>query len=149
MTELPIPDPEGFDQRKEVGYSDEEALRLSTDLFFMATGLKTYPTVPFELRMVNEAIYQMAWYLQESHENQEAMFSPFSSERIGSYSYSKMAKAVQDGDKTGVDWFDRAVEYFSDKNIHDGGLFDVISEKVFPHGFENSTFTHRDTYGGR
>jgi len=135
MSEIVPPSVNEFQHRKDEGYTDEEALRLATDLFFRATNLKAYPTIPSEVRLVNEAIYHMAWFLQERHEDQEAMFSPFSSERIGSYSYSKMAKAVAEGSETGVNWFDWAVAYFLNQQSHDGGLFDTTSEDVFARGF--------------
>lgn len=42
-----------------------------------------------------------------------AKSSPFSSESIGSYSYSKAAKAVSKGETTGVEWFDLAIKNLS------------------------------------
>ena len=42
-----------------------------------------------------------------------SFYSPFQSERLGSYCYSKMAQAVEDKGLTGVPAFDQAVKYFA------------------------------------
>ena len=74
----------------------------------------------------------MAWQIGTSLEDRDAMFSPFSSERIGSYSYSKMAQAVSKGVKTGVPFFDIAVDYLSQFSTESGGVILSDSECVMP-----------------
>ena len=115
----------------KLGPSDDEAIQMAADLFTMATGVTETPTDPMEQRLVQTAILDMAWYLQVHHEDKEAEFSPFSSEHIGSYSYSKMQQAASQGIKTGVPGFDIAVAYFNAKSGTDTGLFATNTEWVF------------------
>lgn len=62
--------------------------------------------VDFAVLSMADAIHLVAPY-------QTAIASPFNSETIGSYSYSKVAKAVQKGDDTGIAWFDMAIDQLS------------------------------------
>ena len=101
-----------------------EALQLAADLFKFAGG----PTEDDQLesaaetRLVNAAICDMAWFLLIDRDNREAIYSPFSSERIGSYSYSKVAAAVNGRQATGVAFFDQATDYFSSKDAENGPI---------------------------
>lgn len=67
----------------------------------------------FELELVDNAIISMADAIHLVAPYQAAMANPFSSESIGSYSYSKAAQAVAHGLPTGIGWFDIAVEKLS------------------------------------
>lgn len=109
---LDLPSPSAFTSHKDE-MADAEALQRAADLLTLATGITDTPTDPLEARLVSTAILDMAWYLQTRHDDAESTFSPFSSERIGSYSYNKAAEAAKAGDDTGVPGFDTAVAYFN------------------------------------
>lgn len=131
---LTLPTPaELIAHRDAVG--DGEALQRAADLFQIATGVTDTPTDLFESRLVKQAILDMAWFLQTRHDDQEEAFSPFSSERIGSYSYAKVAAAAKAGEGTGVPAFDAAVSYFNTPAIED--MFAVSSEWVFTEGYHD------------
>lgn len=66
-----------------------------------------------EKKMAEFAILSMADGIHLAQPYQTALASPFNSESIGSYSYSKTAKAIQKGDETGIMWFDLAVSNLS------------------------------------
>lgn len=97
-------------------------------LFRLATGLTNLDGLSADqLQLVDFAIVSMADYIHLSSQHAVANASPFSSESLGSYSYSKMSKAVKDGEATGVEWFDLAVrELTSDEkdsqDIQRGGI---------------------------
>lgn len=111
-------------------------LQRATDLFSLATGITTLPSDALEIRIVSTAIYQMAWFLMEDHNNREAYMSNFASERIGSYSYSKGGSSEDENNMYGkVPAFDFAIEYFANKNIKDNST--VTSEHVFEQGYKS------------
>lgn len=70
--------------------------------------------------LLNTAILAMADAIFLNQEHQAAVASPFNSETIGSYSYSKTAKAVSAGQPTGIMWFDLAVTELSVCDRDDG-----------------------------
>lgn len=112
--------------------STEYLLEWAIDLFYIATGIETMPLDPRESRIITRAIYQMAWYLKEDHANREAHMSGFSSERIGSYSYSVAQKSVLEGNSMNIPAWDFAIEYFGNKG-RDTSL--TVSENVFHNGY--------------
>lgn len=120
--------------------SNDEAIERAADLFVMATGVKDTPTDPLEARLVKHAILEMAWYLQTAHEDAEATFSPFTSERIGSYSYQKASAAVSASKSTGIAAFDAAVDYFTDQALG-GGVISMQAENVFTPGYHEPCLT--------
>ena len=128
---LVLPTPEELDAHK-VEVTSEQALQQASDLFTIATGISDQPTDLMEQRLVKQAILDMAWFLQDDHENFEAKTSPFSSERIGSYSYVK--SQAQKKLETGVPGFDAAVEYF--KGLEDS-VITMDSEWVFLPGYRS------------
>ena len=130
MVDLILPSEMDLENYRE-GPSDEDSLQHAADLFSMATGITQQEQLasPLERRIVKIAILEMAWALTTRHEDKEAEFSPFTSERIGSYSYSKMQTAVSQGDKTGVDSFDEAVAYFLAKALGAGEGHAVADRK--------------------
>ena len=91
----------------------EEALSQALLLFKMGTCLATLPTDEDQAQLAKYAILAMADTMYLSQQYAKAKASPFSSESIGSYSYSKSAQQVQKGEKTGVMWFDLAIEQLS------------------------------------
>jgi hypothetical protein len=75
---------------------------------------------PEQQQLVDFAIISMADAIHLSAPYQTALASPFSSESIGSYSYSRVAQVVSKGLPTGIGWFDMAVEKLSVCGVLDG-----------------------------
>ena len=100
-----------FGGRESNSYSDfaVEALSQATLLLYLATSLSEYPTDPNLAKLAKYGILDMADKIYFSQPFKEAIASPYQSETIGSYSYSKSVAAVKKGDATGVMWFDMAV----------------------------------------
>lgn len=102
-------------------YTTASALPQALLLFKMGTciadpsGLSTD-----EQQLVDFAILEMADSIQLASLYATVHANPFSSETIGSYSYGKVAKAVQKGDDTGIFWFDKAVQELSVCDTSDG-----------------------------
>lgn len=86
------------------------AIEQSLLLFKLATCLKDWPTDSSEAQLARYAILTMADAFSLAQPNAIALSSPFQSESIGSYSYSKAMKAIQAGTPTGVSWFDMAIQ---------------------------------------
>jgi len=105
----------------------ESMLQQATDLMAMATALEVYPATRCG-RMMRNGILDMAWALLVGLANRTEQYSPFNSERIGSYSYSKAVAAVLAGEATGVPMFDMAVACVANAA---GGPVSISSEKVF------------------
>lgn len=127
---LTLPTPQSLQKYKDEGLSDADALSRASDLFTLATGLTSDPTDLFEKRLIRQALLDMAWSLQTVHEDMEENFSPFSGERIGSYSYTKMQQSVAEKRDTGIASFDQAVAYFTSKAFG-GSAIVTDSEWVF------------------
>ncbi len=100
-----------FSGRDSNSYSNfaVEALSQATLLFQLATSLSDYPSDPDLAKLARYGIMDMADKIYMSQPYREALASPYQSEAIGSYSYSKSVAAVKKGDSTGVMWFDMAV----------------------------------------
>jgi len=86
-----------------------EALTQATLLFYLATEIDEYPTDPNLFNLAKYGILDMADSLYLSQPYKESTSSPFQSETIGSYSYTRLTKSVKKGNDTGVTWFDLAV----------------------------------------
>lgn len=86
-----------------------EALAQATLLFYLATDLESYPENASLSVLAKNGILDMADKIYLSQPFREAVASPYQSETIGSYSYSRTVAAVKKGDATGVMWFDLAV----------------------------------------
>ena len=90
-------------------------LQIATDILSLATGITTDPPSGTPIgRMFQFAILDLAWYIGTSMEERDAMFSPFSSERIGSYSYQRSTTAARTGEPVGVPFFDMVVKMVAD-----------------------------------
>ena len=90
----------------------EDALQRATDLMEAATNLHEDPEDELAFRIMTTGILAMSHAIfVTGGEDREALYSPYSSERMGSYSYSKMMQAVQENRPTGVPEFDFAVSY--------------------------------------
>jgi hypothetical protein len=113
----------------------EDSLQRATDLMEIATGVHEDPEDELAFRIMTTGILAMSHAIYSTAgEDSEALYSPFSSERLGSYSYSKMQQAVEDKGLTGVPAFDQAVKYFSGLDQAAGGesaAFSVTSEQVW------------------
>lgn len=101
-------------------YAELSALPQATLLFKIATCRPTYPSDPEEALLARMAILAMADRASLAQKYQEAEASPFQSESLGSYSYSKMSAAASRGEKTGVMWFDLAVDRLGQCEQNDG-----------------------------
>jgi hypothetical protein len=88
-------------------------------LFKLASCLKNLPADPDHSDLAKMAILAMADSIVLSQEYQKVKASPFSSEGIGSYNYSKTAAQVQRGEATGIMWFDLAVQTVGVCNLDD------------------------------
>jgi len=107
-----------------------QAVAQATLLFKIATCLNQFPDDPTQAQLAGYAIKAMADYAVLNQPYAQAAASPFQSETLGSYSYSKMASSASKGEKTGVMWFDLAVDQLGvcDKNdeIMSGGGIEVF-----------------------
>lgn len=101
-----------FSGRPVASYTNyaEEAIEQATLLFKKATCLASFPTNEDDAKIATKAIYQLADALSLAQPYQEALATPFSSESIGSYSYSKLVNSITRSEKTNLLWFDLAVE---------------------------------------
>ncbi len=117
-------DLEDYSGRPSQSYSKyaDTALSQALLLFKIGTCLAQFPDDPLKAEIAKNGILAMADSIFLSQRYQQAMASPFNSETIGSYSYSKTASAVQRGDKTGIMWFDMAIEQLSECSYLSDGI---------------------------
>lgn len=131
------------------GDQKDNAIQQAADLLFIATGLDEDPTDARTARIVNYAILAMAWKLLDVTDNTTEINSPFQSETIGSYSYSKMLASISQGLMTGVSWFDIAVKMLLGATT-DGTVWSK-SENVFSQPFDHNdsvnTYYLPDAFG--
>jgi hypothetical protein len=131
LTVPPIDDLATFQNVEEVeDPRGEMALQQATDLMAIATGLSEDPTDPIGLRMMSWGILDMSWKILVGFDNREESYTPYSSERIGSYSYSKMLQQAQQGEATGVEFFDSAVAYLTGLVNGNGSIMSASGEFV-------------------
>ncbi len=98
----------------------EHLLQLATDLMAAATGLEADPpTAGYTYRLMRQGILAMAHALSIRNDMREELFSPYSSERLGSYSYQKATKDILTGEPTGVFLFDLAVNHIREEYLDD------------------------------
>lgn len=129
---LPIPtvaELAAFKMKPESFYNSTYALQAMTQaafLLMLRTGISEMPTDEQESTLVEYAIMDLGniIYLESPYDT--ILAKPFSSETIGSYSYSKSAQAAKNGDATGSIWFDLAVEQLSALD----GSYEVNSESI-------------------
>ena len=80
----------------------------------------------------------MADAIESVQKYQKVLRSPFNSETIGSYSYSKLTSAVSAGLPTGVSWFDIGIGELSVCDhilgIPFSGGYNVYEENKHAHG---------------
>jgi hypothetical protein len=99
----------GRDASTFSGYADE-ALAQATLLFTIVTKLDAYPADADQETLAINAILEMAdrIYLEQPYATSKA--SPFASETIGSYSYSKLFNQAKTGMQLGLFWWDLALD---------------------------------------
>lgn len=102
-----------FKGRDNYGPYADQALAQATLLFSIVTKLNAYPSDPAQAQLARFAIMEMAdrFYLSQPHA--EIYASPFQSETIGSYSYSKVLNQARNNEATGVVWWDLAIDELS------------------------------------
>jgi hypothetical protein len=121
------------------------AINQAVLLFQLGTCLEEWPDSPREAMLAKMAVLSMADAIYLAQPWQTVLSNPFSSETIGSYSYSKVSGAVLSGLPTGISWFDLAVNKLSrcslDSGIPSGGGIEVFEhDGVFGDGVhENNT----------
>ncbi len=149
----------GTFRREDFAAGDEttyagSVLAQATDAVWMTTGLEEYPSDERAARITRYAIMQFALWLMAQDEHRDEINSPFSSERIGSYSYSKMQQASR-GEETGIYWLDMLFSML--RTPTDGTQPWATSENVFNpcglsfeelDGTRTYDFTLHDFYGG-
>lgn len=116
----------------EADTSNEERatsfLEVATYLMWLATGLDNDPKDPRLSNMVQLGICDMAIYLYVTRDDIDENYSPFQSERVGSYNYSKsylseakaQVAAAGTSQPTGVPLFDSIVQYFITESMSSG-----------------------------
>lgn len=91
----------------------DTALVQATLLFSTITQRTEYPTDEDGEQLAINAILEMAERLILEKPYAEQKARPFSSETIGSYSYSKTAQSAKNGENTGLLWWDLAIDHLS------------------------------------
>lgn len=122
---LTVADLAGFSGRDASTYTNvayaETALIQAELLFKIGTCLgESWPDDPTLAALAKMAITSMADAIYIVQPFQQVLANPFSSETIGSYSYSKVAGAVMGGLPTGITWFDMAIAKLGICDISDG-----------------------------
>lgn len=107
-----------FTGRPSSSFTDfaDQALAQATLMFQIVTKLTELPDDPDLLQLAKNAILEMADRLLLEQPYQAVKAKPFQTETIGSYSYSRVtqtATKVQNGLKTGLFWWDIAVDELS------------------------------------
>lgn len=123
---------------KSAGYYTsfaDQALLQAALLLRIRTGITEYPEDDDLELLARYAIMDLANLIYLETPYDEVLAKPFSSESIGSYSYSKSAQAARRGEQTGSMWFDLAVSELASI----GGIFDVSSDSI-------SLFEREDYY---
>lgn len=103
------------------GYVTASAFPQALLLFKMGTCLASLDDLTEDQKQLADfAILSMADAIHLSAPYQTVLASPFNSESIGSYSYSRAAQAVSKGLPTGIGWFDIAMQELSVCDALDG-----------------------------
>lgn len=101
------------------GYAST-AIQQALLLFKIGTCLNAWPDDPTMAALAKMAVMSMADAIYLVQPFQTILSNPFSSETIGSYSYSKVAGAVMSGFPTGISWFDLALGKLGVCDLTDG-----------------------------
>lgn len=122
-----------YSGRPEQSYTpfSTTALAQSLLLFKIYTCLKDWPTDPDKADLAKMAVLSMADTLVLGQPYTLVQANPFSSESIGSYSYSKAQKQLAAGLPTGVSWFDLAIQHLGECETGPNGGVITGSINVF------------------
>lgn len=125
-----------FTGRPAASFSDyvDEALDQAVLFFKKATCLAQFPTDSDDAKVATKAIYQLADYFVLAQPHAETLATPFSSESIGSYSYSKMVSKITHREETGLLWFDMAV---ADLGVCETGAYSITGGGIEAFEFDN------------
>jgi len=119
----------GRDEASFTAFADQ-ALIQSTLLFSVTTNLDEYPDDEDLQQLGINAILEMADRIYLEQPYAAAVASPFQSESIGSYSYAKgsYAAKAKDKERTGLFWWDLAVDQLSliERSLVASGGIDVF-----------------------
>jgi hypothetical protein len=96
----------------------ESILQQAADAIWVFTGIESDPVDTRVARILKNAIMDLTLWLMAQYENRDEINSPFTSERIGSYSYSKMM-AAQRGEESGIWWLDLLFKYLGSQTDSD------------------------------
>jgi hypothetical protein len=122
-------------------------LQQATDAVWVFTGLDELPTDPRAVRILQNALLDLTLWLMSQAEHRDEINSPFSGERIGSYSYQKMQQAQQG--ESGLYWLDMLFRLLK---ASDGSaeVAWVTSESVFtePYCDEEQVLLHDPSITG-
>lgn len=103
------------------GFVTKSAIPQALLLFKLGTCLASPDDLTDDQKqLVDFAIMSMSDAIHLAQPYQTALASPFNSESIGSYSYSRTAQAVSRGLPTGIGWFDDAIQRLSVCDTLDG-----------------------------
>lgn len=92
----------------------EDSLQRATDLMEVATNLHEDPEDELAYRIMTNGILAMGQMIYTTGgADKTAAYGPYSSEHMGSYSYSKAQQAVERNEATGISEFDFAVKYLT------------------------------------
>ncbi len=126
-----------FTGRPEMSLGEfaEQALLQATLMFSIVTKLDEYPAEPDKELLATYAIMEVADRILLEQPYAVTRSGPFQTETIGSYSYSKLtptAKAAQTGLKTGLFWWDTAIDELSQAGTseHSHGSVKVCEESI-------------------
>lgn len=155
---LCIDDLANFTGRQASSYPDpfsDQALLQARLFFSYATGLfakdNAWPTDPDDAQLAKYAVLSLADYFVLDQPNQQIKADVFSSQTIGSYSYTlkqaAVLKAIQLGGNTGIMWFDLAIQQFGADSNHvvTGGIevfYDELMTEDQGNGFSRVLGPH-------
>lgn len=130
---LPVPtltELADFSGRPQASYPAfaTSALRQATLLMSINTCLVSMPTEADKAQMLKYGILELADDIVLKQPYKEISAKPFTSETLMSYSYTRSAIKAQNGEKTGLMWFDLAVQKLS--VCGDGDDTSIVSRSV-------------------
>lgn len=127
-----------FDSEKEEEFA-ELAIQLSADMLEIVTDVHVMPENEAMVRIIHFGIAHMALRLLAEAGEDEHTYSPYSSERLASYSY-QLRDQILGGAVSGVPMFDLAMELL--RPLHKDHV-SVSGEAVFKRPYEESEWASR------
>lgn len=130
-----------YSGRPEASYTSytTQALAQASLLFKFASCLTDWPSDADEAELAKYAILSLADIIFLSQPFAATLATPFISETIGSYSYSKAVNAIRAGTPLGISWFDLAVERL--------GICEIEGPLSSDHGSFTEGFYYTDSDG--